>query len=81
MNLAFGKNDPDILFLICYIGWFILSYYDYKRLENEKFNNFIYFLFADPETPIQNFVNSLFVIGLAFWIIRLIYTILYGFQT
>ena len=81
MNLAFGKNDPYIIPLICCIGWFILSYYDYKRLEKEKFKNFIYYLFAHPETPVQNFINSLFVIGFIGWIIKLIYTILYGFQT
>ena len=81
MNLAFSENEPYLVFLMCWIGWFLIFFFNYKtNSENEKFNNFIYFLFADPETPVQNFLNSLFVIGLGFWIIRLIYTILYGFQ-
>ena len=76
MNFAFS-----LVFLICWISWLLIFLFDYTtNFKNDKFNNFIYFLFANPETPIQNFINSLFVIGLGFWIIRLIYTILYGFQ-
>ena len=82
MHFAFGKNEPYLIFLLCWIGWFLTFFFEYKyNRENEKFKNFIYFLFAHPETPVQNFVNSVFVIGLIVCIIRLIYTILCGFQT
>ena len=81
INLSFSQNNAYWIIPIFFIGWILIHIYCYKTLPRyAQYKNFIYYLYANEDEPFNNFVNSFITLCMVIWIIRLIYTIIYGFQ-
>ena len=46
----------------------------------KTYKNFLFYMFADKDTPSSNFVHSILTFGFLIWIIRFIYTLIYGIR-
>ena len=81
ISLSFAKDSIFWVYPICFIGWLLVQIMAYRTVPgNVIYRNFLYYLYANNDNPLANVINTTISLIMISWIIRLIYTIIYGFQ-
>lgn len=81
MSMCF-KSAADFWILPTIFAFWLLTFifdYNYNN-QNKEYKNFLYYIFADKNAPLSNFIHSIITFAILIWIIRLIYTLIYGIR-
>lgn len=82
MNYLSFKSISDFwLFSLIFLYWITIYIIEYKcNWKYKTYKNFLFYMFADKDAPFSNFVHSILTFGFVIWIIRFIYTLIYGIR-
>ena len=81
MSMCFKSTTEFWVFPMIFIFWIAIYIIDYRYNQRYKtYKNFLFYMFADENFPFTNFTHSVITFGFLIWIIRLIYTLIYGMR-
>ena len=79
--LSFTSISDYWLFPLLFLFWIATYIIEYKyNCQYKTYKNFLFYMFADKDAPFSNFAHSILTFAMLIWIIRFIYTLIYGIR-